>query len=202
MNRISAPAPDNDSFFGRRARHRSETRTPLRPADREEPKLAGAEASTDAEMGEVIDKFERVYAGLAVKETEEVEHPEPLAAVLPDEPASPPHDSEDLVASFRMDVSPVGAQADLTPMRFDLSDGDTVPPIDAPTAGPEIRHIEKHSRRRWPAAIAGVCAALIIGIGVGYMMTPGSKTSVGGAKIESSGHDGTRLRLDYTLPSP
>jgi hypothetical protein len=203
MNRISASAQELDPLFGRRGRHRSDARQGLRPAEREEPKLSGSDSVADPDMAEVIDKFERVHSGQDVKETEQVEVPERFSAVLADVPASLNHDTEDMAAALRIDVSPLNADTEAAPMRFDLPEADTIPAADPRIAAPQADPAQNRQRRRWPAIAGGVLAALVVGIGVGYMMTPEStKTSAARVQIETAGQSGARLRMDYNLPSP
>lgn len=204
MNRISASAQELDSLFGRRARHRSDGRQGLRPAEREEPKLSTSDVAADPEMAEVVDRFERVYSGHDVKEPDQAELPERFSAVLPDAPASLNHDTEDMAAAFRIDVSPVNADTEAAPMHFELPEADMVPAANPPVAAPQANYAQNpHQHRRWPAIAGGVFAALVVGIGVGYVMTPESnKTSTARTQIERAGQDGARLRMDYNLPSP
>lgn len=168
-----------------------------------------AERAHDADMLDVVQKFERVYAQLGAEQRERTDAPqlaEESSAAFDRASASSVRDTsaarnDTPEGSSRMAVSAVTSPDDAPIEKFEFPELDATPPITSGTRAPIAwGSAERPSRRSWPLALAGAAIALIIGILVGYLMVPSIDSTHARAKIETSPQGGTQLRLDYGLP--
>jgi hypothetical protein len=168
-----------------------------------------AERAHDADMLDVVQKFERVYAQLGAEQRERTDAPDLAdgpSAAFHEASASPVRDtsaapSDTPQGSLRTGVSAVTSPVDPTLEKFELPELDAKPTITGGARAPAAwSSAERPSRRPWPLALAGAAVALVIGIVVGYLMVPSIDSTRARAKIESSPQGGTQLRLDYGLP--
>jgi hypothetical protein len=206
MSRIATSPHELESLLEARSRLRTDGRSGLR--GREEPRMS-AEQAHDADMLDVVQKFERVYAQLGAEQRERTHAPElaeGASAAFDQESGSSAHDTsvargDTPEGSLRIGVSAVTSTADPPIEKFELPEVDATPPITAGARAPVMSgSVERPSRRLWPVAIAGAAIALIIGIVVGYLMVPSIDSTLARATIEPSRQGGTQLRLDYSLP--
>jgi hypothetical protein len=206
MSRIPASPHELESLLEARSRLRTDGRSGLR--GREEPRMS-AERAHDADMLDVVQKFERVYAQLGAEQRERTDTPElaeRTSAAFDEASASSVRDtsaarSDTPEGSLRIGVSAVASPVDPPIEKFELPELDAMPPITGGARAPATwGSAERPSRRPWPIALAGAAIALIIGIVVGYLMVPSIDSTLARAKIQSSPQGGTQLRLDYGLP--
>jgi hypothetical protein len=205
MSRIPASPQELESLLEARSRLRADGdgRSPWR--GREEPRMS-AERAHDADMLDVVQKFERVYAQLGAEQRERPHAPELAAAALNEGSVSAVRDtpvgrSDAPEVSSRIDVSAAASALEVPVEKYELPELDAIPPITGGTRTPAAwAGAERPARRSWPLALASAAIALIIGIVVGYLMVPAADSTRPRAKIDASPQGGTQLRLDYDLP--
>jgi hypothetical protein len=199
MSRIPASPQELESLLEARSRLRADGdgRSPWR--GREEPRMS-AERAHDADMLDVVQKFERVYAQLGAEQRERPHAPElaaRAAAALNEASVSTLRDAP----VGRSDASEVSSRIDVPVEKYELPELDAIPPITGGTRTPAAwGGAERPARRSWRLALASAAIALIIGIAVGYLMVPSVDSTRPRAKIDASQQGGTQLRLDYDLP--
>ena len=156
-------------------------------------------SQADAELNDVVQKFERVYAqlGSGVRASSAAPRAEPLARdALRAEEASPVRDAAKI---FDADAQRTPA----TPLE-DFEFPDAPVPSPALQTQPRVVYVSADDDARrslWPRAVAGACVALVVGVALGYLIGPHPDKPVPAAKIEASEEGGTKLRLDPTLPA-
>ena len=206
MSRIPASPQELESLLEARSRLRDDagSRSPWR--GREEPRMS-AEQGHDADMLDVVQKFERVYAQLGAEQRERPHAPELAArasaafnegsmSALREAPAARSNTPD---VSSSTDLSAVATQLDAIE-KYELPELDASPPITAGTRAPaDWAGTERAARRFWPMALAGAVIAFIIGIVVGYLMVPSVDSTRPRAKIDGALNGGTQLRLEYEL---
>jgi hypothetical protein len=211
MTRVPASANDIESLVARRAQLRSDSKPPLRGAERQEPRMTPASQAQDADIQDVVQKFEQVYAQFTAEQRERKHDPglaELASAAFEAREASPARDtresrSDTIGTAMRIDVAAVPSDADAPIEHFELPQEDSPPQIARRTPTYAFEQKYQHKRRRlWPMALGGGALALAIGIGVGYLAVPRIDSSTSRARIEPSQHGGTQLRIDYELKSP
>jgi anti-sigma-K factor RskA len=208
MSRIPASPQELESLLEARSRLRADGdgRSPWR--GREEPRMS-AERAHDADMLDVVQKFERVYAQLGAEQRERPHAPELAAraaaalneasvSTLRDAPAARSDAPE---VSSGIEVSAAASALEVPFEKYELPELDAIPPITGGTRTPAAwGGAERPARRSWRLALASAAIALIIGIAVGYLMVPSADSTRPRAKIDASQQGGTQLRLDYDLP--
>jgi hypothetical protein len=168
-----------------------------------------AERAHDADMVDVVQKFERVYAQLGAEQRERPHAPELAAraaaafnegsvSVVRDTPVARSDAPE---VSSRIHVSAATSALEVPVEKYELPELDAIPAIAGGTRTPAAwGGAERPARRLWPFALVSAAIALIVGIVVGYLMVPSVDSTRPGAKIDASRQGGTQLRLDYDLP--
>jgi hypothetical protein len=172
---------------------------------RQEPHLAQSKTSGDADMQDVVQRYERAYSDVQARAADSS-----LQRGLQDDDigiarlteASPPPDGADAANDTRIAPAQVSAQAvrpaqDLPPERYELPDRAPQPVVFERVVSPRATAVrEQASRRVWLFAVAAAALALLVGIAVGYSLVP---RQVHTTVIAPSMDGGTRLRLDYDL---
>jgi hypothetical protein len=191
-----------ESLVARRARWRADDR---QPRERAEPRIGAA--THDADIQDVVQKFELVYSQFSADQRErgqDQELPEAAAAAFGARRTSPPRDrtegrSDTIEAAFRMGATAVPVAAETPIEKFELPEEPVLQITERRPALSAWRESERQPGRVWPKVLGGAGLALVIGIGVGYVMVPRADSPSARTKIESSAQGGTRLRMDYEL---
>ena len=154
--------------------------------------------AAEAELNEVVQKFERFYAQLGAGERQSADAPVPdpgLRDASRVDEASPVRDA---AAVFDREAQRTPA----TPLEeFEFPEANVPPP--AIQTQPRVVYVsadDDAQRSLWPRALAGAGVALVVGVALGYLIGPNPDKPVPAAKIEASEEGGTKLRLDPTLP--
>jgi hypothetical protein len=184
-------------LVGRAARWRAEGRS---PQDRIEPRPASLNSSQDADILEVVQKFELVYSQLNARPSKN-QHTLQASSIERAAQASLARDTAESTApSYQLEAHEPRAVADGPAERYELPEEAPVPAITESV--PRLEQAEASARppaRVWPKVFGGAALALLIGVGVGYVMVPSGGSQSVRTKIESSPDGGTRLRFDYEL---
>src|SRR4051812_8494074 len=101
MSRPSAPADPIDALVGRRARWRAEGHS---PRDRHEPRSGSPTPAHDADILEVVQKFERVYSQFQGQQGHTANA---FGSQTPHEASLDPDSTTSKLPSFQLDVTPV-----------------------------------------------------------------------------------------------
>jgi hypothetical protein len=205
MAETPASTDDIESLVARRARWRADDRLPHRT----EPRIAPGHHSQDADILDVVQKFELVYSQFNAGQRErgrEAGLAEAAAAALSARETSPPRDtaeprSDTIEASMRKGTTAIQAAANPPIEKFELPEESVLEVTEHRPVASDWPQPERTSRRLWPKVISAAALALAIGIAVGYLMVPRVESPSARSKIEASTAGGTRLRVEYELRS-
>ncbi|MGZ5090306.1 MAG: hypothetical protein ACXWCY_25735 [Burkholderiales bacterium] len=194
-----------ESSVARRARWRADDRLPHRT----EPRLAPGHHSQDADILDVVQKFELVYSQFNADQREtgrEAGLAEAAAAAFSTRETSPQRDtaeprSDTIEASMRRGTTAIQAAPHPAVEKFELPEESVLEVTERRSVVSDWPQPERKPRRLWPKVLSAAALALVIGIAVGYLMVPRAESPSARAKIESSTMGGTRLRVDYELRS-
>ena len=188
-------------------------------SERREPQFAAPGESRDAELVEIVSRFEQLYAELTPPPEPQIqlERDDDLVIELPDDVQAAESRWTTVTqaeASRAADYAPATASPGDRPLAADYHSsalapsaaapvrraGDAVPPALQRRPSEESRDWSASARRAlWPRLLIAAATALAVGVGVGYVAGKRSDSIARDATIQATPDGGARLRFDYDL---
>lgn len=178
---------------------------------RREPQFAPVGESREAELVELVDRFERLYTELtpAPESRSESRPCGDLVVELPDDAPA----AEMSCHAIFSDTAAAHANAprvtvDENPSAAALTPNDPVPRGHTESAQPALRDMASEEnedwstnarRALWPRLVIAGAIALAVGAGAGYIAGKTRGSIAPAAKIQATPDGGARLRFDYEL---